>query len=129
MSDIENLSRPFSPLDIRPNNKTTKREPLTPGNTLLTWGTGAGNVFQLRAQSRGEVNNDDHKEIRRTFDTVRVKNPSDNSQFVDVEVLTEYQARNRIDDSRVKVRFTPQEASSNIEIMRRNQVRTTDPET
>lgn len=122
---IESLSRPFVNELFRPAGKTTKKETIEGGDVEFSFGSAGSNVFELRANSKGEVDNNDHQETKRTFDVVRVKNPDDNAQHVDVEVMTEYQAKNRIDESRIKVRFTPQAAAENIEILRRDQTRTT----
>ena len=121
----ELISRPFDKPPVFPPRKTSKPQPKEGEDVVFTFGAAGQNVFQISASNRNEITDNDRKEVRRTYDTVRVKNPDDNNQHVDVEVLTEYQARNRIDDKRYKVRFTPQAESANIEILKRNQVRTT----
>lgn len=127
MSNIENLSRPFNLLErLRPAGKTTKPEPKDADDVLLSFGSPGDNVFQISASNQQDINNDDKQEVRRTYDVVKVKNTEDPDQFVQVEVMTEYQARNRIDEKRTKVRFSKQEATANIDIVSRNKVRTTE---
>lgn len=124
----EYLSRPFRENPVWPPQKTTKPQPKDADDVTFTFGSAGQNVFQISASNRNEITDNDRTEVRRTYDTVRVKNPDDNEQHVDVEVLTEYQARNRIDDKRYKVRFTKQEEAANIEILKRNNVRVTEQE-
>lgn len=122
----EYLSRPFKSPPVFPPNRTSKPRPREANDVVWSFGSPGQNVFQISASNRSDITDHDRTEVRRTYDTIRVKNPDDNSQHVDVEVLTEYQARNRIDEKRYKVRFTPQEESSNIEIMKKNNVRVTE---
>lgn len=124
--DLSLLSRPFLPLDIRPLKRGTKPEPLDEGNAILEWGSAGSDVFQLQASNQNEIKNEDSTEVERTYDIVRVKNPDDPEQNLDVEVATEFALRTKISESRFKVRYTPQEASENVEIIARNQKRTTE---
>lgn len=129
MSNIENLSRPFNLLErLRPAGKTTKPEPKNTDDVLLSFGSPGDNVFQVSASNQSDLTDDDREEVRRKYDVVKVMNKTDPDQFVEVEVLTEYQARNRIDEKRTKVRFTKQEPAENIEIVSRDKVRTTTEE-
>lgn len=127
MSDMESLSRPWLPGDIRPSKKDTGREPVVAGNAVLTWGKGGGNVFLLAAGIQNNfVVEDDNVEIKRTFDTIRIKQPDNADNYVDVEVMTAYQSRNTISAERRKIAFSKVEASQNVEIIKRDQTRTSE---
>lgn len=125
MPDFEYISRPFAPLPVRPAGKTFKHEPIAPGSTVFSWGSGGDDAFQLRASNQNQVDNgNDHIEISRKFDVVKVKDPNNDENFIQTEVMKEYQARNRVDDSRIKIRFKETEGGGNVEILQRNQTRT-----
>jgi hypothetical protein len=124
----EQISRPFQNPPVWPPSKTTKKEPKDGADIVFSFGSAGQDVFQVSATSRADLSDDNKKEVRRTYDVVKVMNKTDPDQFVELEVLTEYQARNKIDDKRTRLRFTPQEETENIEIKKRNQVRTTAPE-
>lgn len=126
MSDLEYVARPSvaGMLGVRPRGPTTDREPIVDGSVMIKFGSAGPNVFVANGQFKIAENTGDDREIRRKYDVVRVKNPTDNEQYVDVEVMTEYQARNRISEKRTKIRFFDVEPAENIEILRRNQTRT-----
>jgi hypothetical protein len=129
VSDLEYLARPFNPVtQLRPPGPTTKPEPKDADSIALTFGSPGNDIFTLSAQNKGQVENNEQQEESRKYDKVRVKNPADHEQYVDVEVITEYQARNKIDDKRTKIFFRPPESSADVEVLSRNHVRTTSPE-
>lgn len=124
MSNLEQIVRPSQSPDIRPAPTTALLEPpKTVNNPNVVWGTSGNSIFQLRAHASGQVDNRQDYETSRKFDVVRVKNPDDENQYIDVEVMTEYQARNKIDDSRTKLRFDKPKAKDNIEIISRDNTR------
>lgn len=125
MPDLEQIVRPSQFGDVRPSNIQTGRAPQkTPNTDEIVWGAAGNTVFQLTANSKAEVNNTTSVEIKRTFDTVRIKSPDDPSVYVDVEVMTQYQSRNQLDKSRSLLRFTPPTSTPDAEVISRNQTRT-----
>ena len=131
MSELERIVRPSQDGSIRPNPVLGYQSPpVTPEDNTITWGGSGSNIFQASAhlsQSIDPAKWPDSSETSRTFDVVRVKNPDDTTQHVDVEVMTEYQARNKIDKSRITLRYGAQQPNANIEILSRNNVRKSAP--
>lgn len=134
MSALETLVRPAQLVDIRPSYFAVPREIVTGPivSDAVTWGKAGASVFDTRNAHLtwiSKSNEQNAREERRVFDTVKIKNPDDDSQHIIVESLTEYQARNQIDKSRVILRYGQQEngsgADGNIEVLSRGNVRTT----
>lgn len=125
MSDLEQIVRPSETGNVRPVNIIAglRKAPAVVDPNEVVWGSAGNDVFQLQAHLQQEVNNRDEDEIQRKYDTVRIKSKDDPNTYVDVEVMTAYQSRNRIDKSRTELRFTPPEADANSEIIKRNQTR------
>lgn len=67
-------------------------------------------------------------ETERKFDTVRVFNKDDREQYVDTEVMTEYQMRNKLSKERFVIRYGKTQPSDNTEIIKKGTVRTSTPE-
>lgn len=99
--DIEKLSRPFVsapslPTRVRPDEVTQPSESASssstePGLVSLSWSARAGvNTTDLPSMgvllSTGD-DDFDQFELTRNTSTVRVENPDDSDQFVDVEVI------------------------------------------
>ncbi|RPH72714.1 MAG: hypothetical protein EHM78_02085 [Myxococcaceae bacterium] len=126
MSNVENLVRPFLPGGVFPAGRTTKPEEKIVEDTVMEWGNSGSSVFQLSASNQNDVEAESNpKEERRKFDVARIKNKDDANQYVDVEVMTEYQGRNQIDKKRTRIGFSRIQPADNIEIIKRDQVRTT----
>ena len=126
MSDIERIIRPAQDGAIRPAAvQGYQAPPATPDDNTITWGSSGSNIFQVSAHVSQTIDNPWPKsdETQRTYDLVRVKNPDDTDQHVDVEVMTEYQARNKIDKSRITLRYGAQEGSANVEVLSRKNIR------
>jgi len=124
VADLEQVTRPSQSPSIRPIAAAGMRAPPAPVDpNIHTWGTAGSNVFQLTADLRNSVPPADMKEESRTYDVVRIKNPDDNQQHIDVEVMTEYKARNSIDKSRTTMRFATTTADANSEIISRGNTR------
>lgn len=124
MPSLEQVVRPSQTGDIRPGYIQYGRTvPTVPDPNEIVWGTAGNDVFALQANSKSEVNNETSQETQRTFDTVRIKSKDDENTYIDVEVMTAYQARNTIDKSRTQLRFESPQADANSEIIKRNQTR------
>lgn len=127
MPNLEQVVRPSQTVDIRPGYPQAARQNIAvAGDDEVVFGAPGNDVFALQASSKNSVNNTDSKETSRTFDTIRIKSESDPNTYVDVEVMTAYQARNVIDKSRTSLRFDKPEAGDNVEVVARNQTRKTD---
>lgn len=128
MSDLEQIVRPSLAGAIRPSPPAGYfASPIFSDPNIVTWGTSGATVFELQAHQQATVPPaiwPKSDETKRTYDVVRVKNPDDPTQHVDVEAMTEYIARNRIDKSRTTLRYAPQGASDNVEVLSKNNVRT-----
>lgn len=124
MPNLEHVVRPLQSINIRPSGKNTSEPVLSPDDVVLLFGGSGSDIFQLSQTVKDNVNNQrDDREVERTFDVVRVKNPDDDTQHVDVEVMTGYKAQNQIDKSRTQLRLTPPQGGGNVEILQRGQTR------
>jgi hypothetical protein len=124
MPSLEHVVRPVTVVNFRPSNAKDPSVPVIPDDVVLLFGASGSSIFHLQQTVKQSVNNDrSDKEVSRTFDVVRIKNPDDESTFVDTEVMTGYQARNVIDKSRTKLLFEPPQSSGNVEVLKRNQTR------
>lgn len=118
MTSIERIIRPAQTGGIRPTNFSVAREVPASGElALITWGGPGATVFELKAHIQQTVKPAEFDEETRTYDVVKVKNPDDETQFIETEVMTAYQSRNKIDGSRTKMFYKPQKASKDIEIV------------
>lgn len=126
MPNLEQVVRPSETGEVRPGYISSNRAaPIVPDENEVVWGSAGNDVFALQANLKSEVKTGDEEEIERKVDTVRIKSKDDPSVYVDVEVMTEYQARNRIDKSRTTLRFQPPEGDANSEVIKRGEVRKT----
>lgn len=127
MAELEQLVRPYSPYEVLKKGATYKPEPTElEGTTVWTFGSAGDDVFALRASTQAEIDNEgtDH-EVRRKFDLVKVKDPNNDENFIETEVMKEYEARNSISKDRIIIRFREQDPSANIEILKKDQTRNT----
>lgn len=127
MTSLITIVRPNQTPDIRPAKGTKLRttRPVTPDapdDGRVTWGSSGNSVFQLRANIKQELP-PVIMEQARVYDVIRVENPDDSDQYVETEVMTEYQARNSIDKSRYVLRFGATQPSANVSIVSRGNVR------
>lgn len=109
--------RPGSPSQILAPPKIVENEP-------QVWGSSGDGVFDLRAHSQVELKPPEFPETKRKYDVVRVYNPDDREQYVDTEVMTEYQGRNKISKDRIILRFAETQNSKTTEVRQRGLTRT-----
>lgn len=125
---LELLVRPNQSSDFRPPGSAPRLAQVGDvtknDNVLVSWGSGGDSIFTVTSPSFGFKVEDEKQETERTFDVVRVKNPDDPDQYVDTEVMTEWKARNKIDQSRIVLRFTPASSSQDTEVISRGNKRT-----
>jgi len=124
-ASLERIIRPAQTAGIRPTNFAVARAaPASGEEALITWGGPGATVFELKAHIKEDTKPlDEKQETERTFDVVKIKNPDDDTQFIQTEVMTAYQARNKIDGSRIKLFYEPQQAAPNIEIVSTGNIR------
>lgn len=127
-SPLELLIRPNQTGNIRPNyyngmKSATVDENKKNDNVVIAWGSGGDSIFTIQTPDFGFKVEDDKEETSRKYDVVRVKNPDDDQQYVDTEVMTEWQGRNKITKDRFTLRFGSPEATANTEIISRGNVR------
>lgn len=124
MASLEQVVRPSQTTQVRPAYSSSGRTaPAIPDPNEIVFGTAGNDVFALQASSKGEVDNQTSQETSRTFDTVRIRSKDDPNTYIDVEVMTAYQAKNTIDKSRTQLRFEKPQANADTEIVARNQTR------
>lgn len=124
MSDLEYITRPSGFIPLRVPGRL-KEKKANEDEIIISFGSPGASIFNYQGWAMS-IESEDEQEVRRTYDVVRVKNPDDNEQHVDVEVMTEYQARNTISSKRTTLRFADTQDADNIEILKRNQTRTND---
>ena len=104
--------------DFDPSRYKTNVEDVA---TTVVWGRAGANPFaETFVQS---LESTEEREIRRTFDVVRVKDPDNEDNHVDVEVLTEWEGRTKIGNKRIKMVLEKPRSSDNVEILQRGQTR------
>lgn len=86
------------------------------------WGKPGANPFQLTATA--SFNMEETQEIERKFDVVRVKDPDNEDNHIDVEVLTKLTTQSTISKQRTSISLERTQTSSSTEILQRDQTRT-----
>jgi hypothetical protein len=120
---LEQIVRPSQAPAIRPGPAVQiYTTPKIVENNPITWGSSGDSVFDLRAHASQTVNNS-WPESSRTYDIVRVYNPDDREQFIDTEVMTEYQGRNKISQDRIKMQFATNTNTATTEVIQRGLTR------
>lgn len=100
------------------------RESAFTGDQTFTkvWGKPGSDPFQISATKSFDTT--EEKEIERTFDVVRVKDPDNEDNHVDMEVLTNLKTKNAVDGSRTSISMDRVKPSESVEILQRDQKRT-----
>lgn len=85
MSMMENIVRPFSPVDIFPALQAPRDTPVTPGVINLELGGSGGTTISMSFDGENKAVNNDNKfkESARQSTKVHVANPDDPDQFVE----------------------------------------------
>lgn len=127
MPDLENVIRPFLPPSIGGGTPQKPKEKEREEGVLVISGS---NVKVLtitnshQAEATAVYARNKHNETKRTYDTVRIKNPDDPSQHVDAEVMTKQEiSRHKSNKLLYDVNHTKQQNSANIEVIKRGSVR------
>ena len=109
-------------LAIRPDFNPNKYKTSVPETeTTIVWGKPGADPFEELYVLSAEA--EEEREIRRKFDVVRVKDPDNEDNHIDVEVMTEWEGRTTVSNKRVKMTLEKPQASSNVEIRERNRTR------
>ena len=125
MPDLSRVVRSNESANIRPISTLKALPGPAEDDAVMTWGQSGDSIFNKDAIHYGAKiippDDDDKTETKRTYDVVRVQNPDDENQYVETEVMTEFEARTKIDPTRtqiaqdrIKLRFGPTQASSNV---------------
>jgi hypothetical protein len=123
-ASIERIIRPAQTAGIRPTNFAVARaSPAANEAAIITWGGAGATVFELKASIQISVKPIQASEVSRTYDVIKVKNPDDDTQLIQTEVMTAYQAKNQIDGSRIQLFYDPQKASKDVEVVSKGNVR------
>ena len=121
---LEYIVRPNESARIRPGTPTQiLAQPKVVENEPQEWGSSGDSVFDLRAHTSAEIPQPEFPETKRKYDVVRVYNPDDHDQFVDTEVMTEYQGRNKISKDRIVLRFAKTQSTEHTEVKQRGLTR------
>jgi hypothetical protein len=121
---FEKQVRPVETIKLRPDypDQLSKAPPPEKTNVVV-WGSAGQSVFQLRASSQSKIDNK-WPESKRTYDVVRVYNPDDRDQFIDTEVMTAFEGRNKISQDRIQIRFGVTQNTKNSEVVQKGLTRT-----
>jgi len=123
-NQLEQIVRPSQAPAIRPGPAVQiYSTPQIVENEPIVWGSAGNSVFQLSASASGEAPEATWPETDRTYDVVKIYNQDDREQFIETEVMTEYQGRNKISQDRITLRFAETRASKNVEIVSRGNKR------
>lgn len=119
------ISPPNYKESIRPDfNPARYQAPAADDETTFVWGKAGASPFQLNATVGFTVKDEQQVEMKRTYDTVRVKDPDNEDNHVDMEVVTAYQLKNKIDGSRINITMDRVQESDTVQILQKDQQRT-----
>lgn len=91
---------------------------------ILEFGGAGASVFTVSLSSFSELTTiEPHRETTRTFDTLKIKNPDDPTQFVEVESLRKVTIQNNATGGKREITYAEQQAGQHVEFVKRNQVR------
>lgn len=125
MIELESIVRPTLPTDFRPPVNTLVLVPvIIDDDDTVVWGGAGDSVFQLKFLGAPTQIKFVSTEESRVFDTVRVKDPDNDENHLDLEVMTQYSGRNKTDDSRISISLARVQPAQDVEILSRNNVRT-----
>lgn len=121
---MSSLAGPSAKLSIHPDFNPNKYKAFLIPSTenTIVWGRAGASPFEEVYSVAFEV--EEQREIQRTFDVVRVKDPDNEDNHVDVEVMTQWVSRSSINGQRVTLNLARQPSAANIEVMQRGQTRT-----
>lgn len=127
MPKLEQIVRPYTTGAIRPASPLGLQFPVpAKANAPTVWGSAGQNAFQLTASinlKTPPAQWPKSDETQRTYDVVRVFNPDDHSSYVDTEAMTQYQALNAVDQSRITLNYARVQSSQDVQIMSTGNIR------
>lgn len=125
---LEQIVRPGQTATVTPPYAVAafRKAPATPDPTIFVFGKGDNDAFLSQGVKFSPYTNksDENEEIKRKYDTIRIKSKDDPDTYIDTEVMTEWQARNQFLKSHITLRFFEPESGPNVEVIRRGQWRT-----
>lgn len=120
------ISPPDSKNAIRPEFDASKyRTRTTDTESTFVWGKPGASPFQLTGANNVIIKDDNTFETKRTFDVVRVKDPDNADNHVDMEVVTSLQLKNKIDGKRTQINMDRVTQSDTVQILQQDQTRVT----
>ena len=125
---LEGVVRPFLPPVTRPADKAATVPPVPAEDVdrnLFSF-SGSGQVINLAHSARSNASRSGSRETERTFDVMRVKNPEDPQQYVDVEVVTALKSLDWTDVPQT-LRLAKPPETDNVERLEEDVKRTTVP--
>lgn len=117
---LETVIRPIASRDFRPTAKPLV-EPSDDNPITIDGGT--AQLINLNHSANYSWSHISEREVERTYDVMRIKNPEDASQYIDDEVITKIKLRG-IDGTTRKVRYADPPEADNIEILSEDNERT-----
>lgn len=109
---------------IRPDFNARKYEPASDDiDTTVVWGKPGASPFQVDQSNSLVPGDEERTETTRTYDVVRVKDPDNEDNHVDMEVMTSYTSVSKSGASRVKINLDRVKPSQNVEILSRDNTR------
>jgi hypothetical protein len=124
---LEHIVRPVVVESLRPAPQNGLRTPNSDTEeAILEWGRSGDSIFTISASAHQEAQNPDHTEVSRKVDVVRVKNPDDEEQFVDVEVMREYRGINKATGEKFNLAFDNVPTGPQVEVIKSGVFRESD---
>lgn len=112
---------------IRPDFNARKYEPAGGDiDTTVVWGKPGASPFEEYQTTQLEFKEEERTETKRTYDVVRVKDPDNEDNHVDMEVMTSYTSVSKNGASRVKINLDRVKPSQDVEILSRDNTRSSD---
>ena len=102
MPGLEYIVRPFLPSSIRLPAQPEGESEFAP-NVVVALAS-KGNAVTFSWSSSANLTSDTIREVKRTNKRVKIENPDDPSQFVEVDRATKIELRSEIDPSRIFIR-------------------------
>jgi hypothetical protein len=108
---------------FRPDaNTAAYAPPQADSDTTVVWGKAGASPFQLQANVALEVI-EERTEVQRTYDVVRVTDPNNEDNHIDMEVMTSYTSVDKNGGSRLKINLDRATESENVKVMERDRTR------
>jgi len=122
MTSIDRAVRPSIPVSVHPTSLRLTAQAPAASEVVLEWGGPGASVFTIKLDAYSELQTIERQtEVQRTADIVRVKNPDDPNQYVDVESVTKVLVQSE-KGSKYEIDYQRIQSAQDTEIIKRDQV-------